>query len=499
MRTAKTTTTTRLLEKVCCPRPNNSSGCPATTGLVLLLMVAAAILSSGEAVARQPIEMVRKFDLDFGGPLGQFRSAPVELGDGAPRGFVAVYSEEGNIDPHHPNIRWPKDNLKLAVFDEIGKVHWRRELGRAVVPGTWYVPVLPFDLDGDGTDEIWFVNNTSPDRPFAPNGYRLERLDARTGETTGQWPWPRPEQNQMVGRLFRNFIIGGYAHGKPVLITAQGTYGPMALQAWNSDLTSRWQYKIGATDPGARGSHMTPVIDLDHDGVDEILWGERVIRVDTGEEVVCADRDVWAGHSDTILPLHDRTANRYSIFTTREKDPAVAPRVVLYDDAGNRKWGDVEFGHIHRGWLARIGPDHTPVAMAMRVGEHHRPLDTFYYEAFTGRRVSMGDDLQRATPVDLTGDGAHEFVFSRGDGVEIVSRHDYDIVNLPGTVVMVAKLLDFPGEHVLTYTKDGRISIWVDANAVDGEVARARYAHPYYRLNRKFTAVGYNRVLLSGM
>ena len=56
--------------------------------------------------------------------------------------------------------------------------------------------------------------------------------------------------------------------------------------------------------PGARSSHGYTVMDLNDDGVDEVLWGERCIELDKGTELFCADRDVYHGHSDVVQPFH---------------------------------------------------------------------------------------------------------------------------------------------------------------------------------------------------
>ena len=40
----------------------------------------------------------------------------------------------------------------------------------------WFCPVFPFDLDGDGADEIWFVDNVDSDHPLSLRGQRLARL-----------------------------------------------------------------------------------------------------------------------------------------------------------------------------------------------------------------------------------------------------------------------------------------------------------------------------------
>ena len=48
---------------------------------------------------------------------------------------------------------FPKGTLKLTLFNKEGKILWRRDLGRGVVPGIWF-GTLPVDLNGDGIHEL---------------------------------------------------------------------------------------------------------------------------------------------------------------------------------------------------------------------------------------------------------------------------------------------------------------------------------------------------------
>src|SRR3954447_4465762 len=129
-------------------------------------------------------------EVSLGQPLGQCRAVPVCLGAGAPRAVLAVYGADFDVDPWVEMFFFPADTLKMALFTAEGEILWRRDLGRGVVPGCWFCPVFPLDLDGDGSDEIWFVNNPEPKHPLGLSHYTLERLDTATGETTGRWPWP---------------------------------------------------------------------------------------------------------------------------------------------------------------------------------------------------------------------------------------------------------------------------------------------------------------------
>ena len=459
-------------------------------------------------VTRRQIDLRPVMEVGLGQQVGQLRAAPVELGGGQPKAVVAAYCADFDVDPYIEMFFFPGDTLKLALITEDGRILWRRDLGRGVVPGMWFCPVLPFDLDGDGVDEIWFVNNVDPDHPLGVSHYCLERVDARTGKTTGQWPWPDLGGQQTLSATFRNFALGGRVRGEPVLVTAQGTYGSMFLQGWRPDMRPRWELTIDKDQPGARGSHMCPITDLDQDGVEEVMWGERCIELDTGTERFCADRNVYGGHSDIIQPVFDRTGDRWFLYTCRESDRDASPRVVLFDAAGNRLWGDVETGHMDMGWVARLGDGGRQVAMAIRIGHKtcgptgrfHEGMEEFTYDALTGEKRPLGFSVYRTLPVDLDGDGYHELVrgVPGGDG-EVLDRQGRTWGTVRGTVAMASKFLDRPGEQVLAFERDGTLRAWADGNARDGEDAMARYAHPFYKANQRLTSSGSNLCALGGL
>jgi rhamnogalacturonan lyase-like protein len=430
------------------------------------------------------------WEADLGQPIGQLRATPVRLGQGS--AFLVAYAADFDVDPYIEMFFFPTDTLKLALLSQEGKVLWRRDLGRAVVPGMHFCPFCAFDLDGDGVDEIYFVNNTDENHPLGVSHYVLERLDAASGESTGQWPWPQPLR-ETLSSTFRFFLFGGRVRGEPVLVSAQGTYGVMRLQAWNAPEEQRWTYEIPAQAPGARGAHHAVVIDINRDGADEILWGERCIALDTGQQLWCADEDTYRGHSDVIQPVLDPRSGRWFVYTCREGDGQVAPRVALYDDQGQRVWGQIETGHMDMGWAAQLG-DEGLTAMAIRIGHkmcgpdgrHHSGAETFAFDAWTGRATKLTFDPYGTIPVDLNGDGRHEIV--RGSEVGDSAGGAYDRYGGPaghfdGHVAMARKLLDHPGEQIFTYRPDGRVTIVGDANAQDSPAALRRYEDPYYSAN----------------
>lgn len=461
----------------------------------------------------------RLFTLDVGQRVGQCRAALMELGSGREPALMVAYCADFDVDPYPEMFFFPTDTYKLMALSLEGEALWRRDLGPGVVPGIWFTPMLPADLDGDGVDEIYFVGNKDPQHPLSVNQRALERLDGRTGETTGQWPWPRFPQGESPSHTWRNFLLAGQVRGNGVLVSGQGTYGNMHLQGWNGDLSRRWEVEISAREPGARGSHMTPVVDWDGDGSDEFFWGERLLKMDTGEEVFCADRESYDGHSDIIQPVLDWETGKWRVFTCRETAEAnlnfperqrepIAPRVAMFDSGGQRIWGNLDRGHMDMGFVARVGPDREPVASAVRIGKKtcgpdgrfHTEIEDFFYDARDGRRIDVGWSGYRALPVDIDGDGRHEFVRGApsGDG-DVWDFQGQDLGSLGGAVAYFGKLTDHAGEQMLSYSEDGRLQLWAWEGGEDSVEARARYAHPYYRTNAKLMGTGYNFVNRGGL
>jgi hypothetical protein len=436
--------------------------------------------------------------------IGQLRAVPVNLGQGQPKAFLLIYAEDAEIDPYVRMFFFPTSTNKLMLITQEGDVVWKRDMGPGTIPGIWFFPVFPFDMDGDGVDEIYIVNNRDPDHPLNYYEYCLERIDGQTGETRGQWQLPS-QAAQDISRTFRFFIFGGFVHHTPVLVTGQGTYGPMIVQGWNPDMTVRWQSHIDG-DAGTKGSHMCAVVDLANSGVDGVLWGERYIELDQGRELWCADADAYSGHSDIVQPVLDWKTGRWCIHTCRESGEA--PRIVCFDQRGQRRWGDLATGHIDTGWAARLGEDGEPIVLGVRItekqrsaaGERRTGTEEFIYQPFTGEQIDLGFSVYTTIPVDLNGDGIHELVkgYFEGDGT-VLDRSGHVLGNVGGLSAMASKFIDHPGEQILSYAHDGTVRIWVDRNADDTDVAKRRYNHPFYPTNQRLTACGYNLFNLGGI
>lgn len=459
-------------------------------------------------VQAQEIDMRVTASLNLDVEIGQLRAVPVKIGDKYPHAVAMMYSEEAEVDPWEGMFFFPKHTLKLAVWDISGQLLWQKDLGPGVVPGIWFSPLFAFDLDQDGRDELWVINNKDAEHPLNYPHYVLQQLNPESGAVQAEIPWPKPEVPQELSHLYRHFILGGYIQGQPVLLTAQGTYGPMRIQAWNKGLQQRWEHVIPKDAPGALGSHVTPIVDIDGNGVDDLLWGERAIELDQGKQLFCAAEGNWEGHSDIVQPVYNYDDRTWRVFTCRETHNEVAPRLVMYDQYGDKIWGDVESGHMDTGWAARLGDQGEAYVLGVKIGkkirtaegEKRTQVEEFTYEAFTGEAIDLGFDVYTTIPVDLNGDGIHELVkgYFEGSG-EVMDRHGKVLGNIGGLSAMACKFTSMPGEQILSYSKDGWVRIWADVNAKDGPRALSRYAHPYYKTNRIQTGNGYNLFNLGGI
>jgi hypothetical protein len=275
----------------------------------------------------------------------------------------------------------------------------------------------------------------------------------------------------------------------------------------------RWELMIAEDEAGPRGSHMSPVIDIDANGVDDLLWGERCIDLDQGKYLFIADREVYDGHSDVIQPTLDWKENRWYIFTCRESGDQgqIRPRVVMFDHTGERMWYDLDVGHMDMGWTAHAGPDDHILAFSISRGKKVAGPDGFYrldvveytWDGKTGKPVELPFNAYNTVPVDLDGDGFHEFASALDEQSDrkVYDRRGKVLGSLgdKAYLAMASKILPLPGEQIFCYYPDGRLIIWGDKNAKDSQRAEKRYENPYYRHCQRLTGTGYNLVNLGGL
>lgn len=436
---------------------------------------------------------------EFSHPLNQARSVELMIGE---RECVLFCVSENNIlDPWPESFGYIDHPLSFVMFDDRGNRMWERTFGRGTVPGIWFSPFIAFDLDRDGVDEIYFVHNTDDERPFSQRSTYVEKIDPRNGETVEMYPFPAGNTAlDKMSYAFRHNLSAGYVHGEPVLVTAQGAYTNMHLQAYTMGMKLLWSRVIKKEDKGPRASHHICVFDYNEDGVDEIYYGERMISLADGHDVVCCDEDTYAGHSDVVLPFYDDDG-KYYLYTCRENGSYVGcDRVVTFDKDGGSVWRALTAvregpeNHIHLGWLATVKPNHRKIVAACNLagGVKHEIADEYVFDALTGDPVSFPFPcpLAHLFPLDINGDGYHEFFY---DG-KIYDCEGNLLADL-GKVQMINifRAFGLKGEQFFVRRSQEKcIELWADDEAVDSERLLARHARGFHAHMKKLTGAGYN-------
>lgn len=451
------------------------------------------------------IECLKKFDLGISAK--HIRSIPINMGNGR-EGILFVYSADGGVDPGEEYYHHPTDTLKLALFGLDGTRLWVKDLGEGVIPGIWFCPVLALDLDMDGVDEIYFLNNKNPRTPFSFVYRKLEAIDPNTGNTIGSWDWPKNTFNDRLSLSYRFYLAAGYSDGKPVLITSQGTYGDMYLQGYGTGMVKLWDKVIKKDSKGPRASHLTPVLDFDDDGSDELFWGERLISVKDGHEVLCCDKEKYNGHSDLVIPFINFDTGEKLIFTCREGDEREGePRIVTFKEDGSYKWSAVDGkGHMHFAWLATFGtPENMKrVFMVMQENqywgengmERAEPTER-YFEAYTGQQLEMKFKClgSQMIPLDINGDGISEFYINGGEHRgELIDQFGNVLAKLDGESVKNGHMIkSIPGEQLMVIDDKGTVRVFGDSEAAGTGLFAKRHSYKnYLAFMDKLMATGYN-------
>ena len=109
--------------------------------------------------------------LDLGRATGQVRVVPFAPAPGR-RGILVIHSGDAEIDPSPEMFFLPRSTLLITAFDDGGRRLWRHDCGPGVVPGVWFCPVLPFDLDASRAYATLMARARSEGKPIGrADGY----------------------------------------------------------------------------------------------------------------------------------------------------------------------------------------------------------------------------------------------------------------------------------------------------------------------------------------
>ena len=277
-----------------------------------------------------------------------------------PQGY---YDPGAGHDPQEPI----DETYKIAAFNNDGTFMWEVDLGYNIVMGTWWSPVLVYDLDGDGRAEV--VAKTAP----TDVDYRNEKgrvltgpewftvFDGQTGEELATEDWIDRgnvcDWGDCYGNRVNREMMGiAYLDGvRPTLLIIRGLYQKMVLEAWNFNqddtLELVWQWNRANNAGG--GFHMIRTGDINGDGKEEIIHGSIAIDDD--------GITMWAtgeGHGDDMC-LTDIDPSRPGLEVFYIQEGGYTNALHLRDaETGDLIWGhgDTSYGDVGRGLVADIDP-----------------------------------------------------------------------------------------------------------------------------------------------
>jgi hypothetical protein len=184
-----------------------------------------------------------------------------------------------------------KTTAKIEAYSRDQRLLWRYDMGWGIVPGTWWAPVLAYDIDRDGRDEIytrWTDGDHREPKERRQDKHqvmgateRLVKLDPATGRVVAEAPWI-PEFPGIEGNYNnRHQLAVAYLDGvNPFLILVRGTYHRIRVRAYDRDLRLHWDWDSDTETAGAfagSASHGVRGVDVDGDGRDEISLGSALL------------------------------------------------------------------------------------------------------------------------------------------------------------------------------------------------------------------------------
>ncbi len=456
---------------------------------------------------------------------------------------VVAYSNSPRLDP--ADRKWNKkseDTIKLAAFLHTGRRLWMLDLGWGIEVGAVYAPIVLWDIDADGREEVILKTNKSSD-PDDFNNERLTILDGETGAIRRQAEWPKPIGDG-YNNASRNFLAIAHLDGKhPYIIVARGLYQAQRIWAYDNKLNRVWERIIGLdnyatkdlsgrlwklwhyenpfeqiwgrltgarlTKDFSRGSHSLPVADVDGDGREEIFWGEHTIGLD-GEDIWAIDERVpYNGHPDIVFVADISPATQgKEVFYAREgwngKDESIG--MLLASSAGDILWEHWGYTHIDGGWVARISHEDDG-------------MQSYGFDVQSKKWTASGDEYEGVAhylwssdgkPLTISSDHSWKWSFPvdwDGDEVREICTYDGDVVKYKGSIVARLGSLkghvwgaDLFGDHreeIVVSSGDrhsSKVLVYFNTEPLDFPPRITRIADRQYKNDLSRTAMQFNVV-----
>jgi len=250
-------------------------------------------------------------------------------------GYVIAARREGRV--------W------IVAYSHDGRLLWEHNT-RLPARGGWdgsahHVPLLAWDLNGDGRTEVAF-HSYHGDYPTdfydqgVGEGEFLTALDGEQGSVVWESPWP--------ARRARVMMTLGHLRGleRPAsVVVLDETYGDVVLTAIDG-ATGAHTWRVEQARPAG---HNLDIADIDGDGVQEVICGGVCYN---GDGTIRWEAEPF-GHTDISKPARiDPSLPGMQIWYAVEKHN---PGVYLVD-ANGRTLFKQAYRHAHFGWIARHAP-----------------------------------------------------------------------------------------------------------------------------------------------
>lgn len=384
---------------------------------------ASAVVASFEPLPRKPSRLVPVFG-DFDG-------------DGAKDALIRM--DNGIMERSRRPKGGAQDSgvpVQIEAFAADGRPLWRRDLGdhERAYGNANNVPVVVWDMDGDGRDEVVA-------RLQIGMTMHVAVLDGMSGRLLRSVPWP-DMATDFSKTSTRVHMSIAYLDGKnPAVVTQTGLYENEIFSAYDAQLEPLWRFESFGETSGS-GSHRIEVADVDGDGRQEVFDGTTLLNSDG-----TLRWSIYRQHPD-LVAVRDFLPERPGVEVCFEVESSIHAGIYMVDaSSGEVIWkinreDDPRWTHAHVGWTADFwsgSPGIEAISNRDGHGDRHMVLFSAHGE------ILMEPFPYGYLPLEWDGDGTRE----------LIHTNRFAIGNFDGTrVVPAAEQPEVPKGAELLYTAD---------------------------------------------
>jgi outer membrane protein assembly factor BamB len=374
--------------------------------------------------------------------------------------------------------RDPGVPVELEAFDADGHSLWRRPLvyhdhcfGNAN-----NVPVVVYDLDGDGKAEVIVRLQQGDDLYIAV-------LDGMTGRVRRKAPWT-PMVSDFAKSSTRVHMSVAYLNGKtPAIVTQTGLYENEIFDAFDSELNKLWQFRsLGETN--GSGSHHIDIADVDGDGRDEVFDGTTLLNPDG-----TVRWSIYREHPDIVAVKHILPGTKERQVFYAVESGVHAGAYVVDAKTGKIIWklnreDDPRWVHAHIGWASDIWAG-SPGMEMLTNRDGHEANDTVLFAA--DGKIIANPFPRGWRPVNWTGGPVRDLM--NGSAAQIARFDGKSVAPLAGVQPNAAgkgncnMTADLAGDYrdEIVCVQDGKVIVLSNIEPTESR-AVTRTASREYRL-----------------